>query len=66
MTKIYTFTLHETWESRYEVDSEQLENPESEQEAVQAFCDLIIHNHEPHRSQQNNWEIERVDVYEEN
>lgn len=58
----YIFTLREIWESVYEVDPEQLENPQSEQEAVQAFCDLIVHNDEPHRSQQNNWEIERVEV----
>tara|TARA_B100000131_G_scaffold194813_1_gene187369 strand:- start:102 stop:314 length:213 start_codon:yes stop_codon:yes gene_type:complete len=60
--ELYIFTLREIWESVYEVDPEQLENPKSEQEAVQAFCDLIVHNDEPHRSQQNNWEIERVEV----
>ena len=58
----YIFTLHEIWESVYEIDAKKLENPESEKEAIQAFCDLIIHNDEPHRSQQNNWEIGRVDV----
>ena len=65
MTKeTYIFTLHETWESVYEIDAEKLGNPESKQEATQAFCDLIIHNDEPNRSQQNNWEIERVDLIE--
>tara|TARA_B100000287_G_C20595046_1_gene765821 strand:- start:185 stop:391 length:207 start_codon:yes stop_codon:yes gene_type:complete len=66
MTKTkYTFIIHETWKSEYEVDAEELENPESEQEAVQAFYDLIIHNDEACKTEQIHWDLKRVDVKEE-